>query len=370
MYTICVPDFNRPKAEHPLFNPKLIRDFAAGDYLDLFVVTAVATVLLIRLFLQLTGFPQLGGDTLHIAHMLWGGLGMAIAIIILLSFVGRIGHKLAAVVGGAGFGAFVDEVGKFVTQDNDYFFQPALSIIYIVFVLTYVAIRRIHYGRRRTHMEYLVNALQEAQQVATGDLDPDEREQALRYLGQCDPGDPFVARLDKLFRDSDVVAASRPDFVTRAKTVAVRFYKELAAKPWFATAVGWFFVGMLAVQIFHTFVLLVFKKSWLEMLIRRPIDTLDSGTTHISYFEGSLAGFSVLAAIFVTAGVYQLRRSRLRAFQMFQKSILVSLLLIQPLMFYRDQWSALIGLAFDIVVFVALRFIIEREQLTEHLTDG
>jgi hypothetical protein len=34
-------------------------------------------------------------------------------------------------------------------------------------------------------------------------------------------------------------------------------------------------------------------------------------------------------------------------------------------MFYRDQWSALIGLTFDIVVFGALRFMIEREELLQ-----
>ena len=161
---------------------KVIRDFEAGGYLDLFLVTAVAAVLLIRLFLQITGFPQLGGDTLHIAHMLWGGLLMLVALVVLLSFLGRAGHTLAAVIGGAGFGTFIDEVGKFVTQDNDYFFQPALSIIYIVFILTYLGVRWLHYGGSRTELEYLVNAMQETQQIAVGDLDTHERDRALEYL--------------------------------------------------------------------------------------------------------------------------------------------------------------------------------------------
>jgi hypothetical protein len=50
-----------------------LRDFEAGRLLDLVLVMAVLSVLLIRFWLHFTGFPQIGGDTLHIAHMLWGG---------------------------------------------------------------------------------------------------------------------------------------------------------------------------------------------------------------------------------------------------------------------------------------------------------
>jgi len=143
-----------------------IRNFAAGPHLDWFLVLAVCTVLGIRFYLRLTGYPQIGGDTLHIAHMLWGGLMMLGALIILLSFLGRGSERLAVLVGGVGFGTFIDEVGKFITQDNDYFFQPTVAIIYVVFILVYLAIRAIHRDRLATHQEYLVNALQELTEAA------------------------------------------------------------------------------------------------------------------------------------------------------------------------------------------------------------
>ena len=37
---------------------------------------------------------------------------------------GQTRQALAAIVGGAGFGTFIDELGKFITSDNDYFFRP------------------------------------------------------------------------------------------------------------------------------------------------------------------------------------------------------------------------------------------------------
>jgi hypothetical protein len=349
-------------------NRKFIRDFEAGGNLDLFLVTAVAAVLLIRLFLQLTGFPQLGGANLHIAHMLWGGLLMLASIVILLSFVSRTGRKLSAVIGGAGFGMFIDEVGKFVTQDNDYFFQPAISIIYIVFILTYLGIQWLHNSGTRTQLEYLVNALQEAQEIATGDLDENERDRALQYLSHCDADQPLVKGLTKLMHKSATVAPTKPDVFIRFKSATLDFYRNFVSKPWFGFTVIVFFVGQLLVQVLNIFILLVFKKSWLEFLLRRPIETLGGGTTHISYFEGAVILFGSLSGLLVALGAWQVRRSRLQAFQMFQRSILVSIFFIQPLMFYRDQWSALIGLSFDILVFVALRYMIQHEQRYAGLT--
>jgi len=51
----------------------LVRDQRAGDLLEMMLVFAVATILVIGALLALTGCPQLGGGGLHIAHMLWGG---------------------------------------------------------------------------------------------------------------------------------------------------------------------------------------------------------------------------------------------------------------------------------------------------------
>lgn len=113
----------------------------------------MATILVIRLQLWATHYPKLGGGQLHITHLLWGGLGMLIAIVLLLSFLGRARRHTGAVVGGIGFGFFVDELGKFVTLDNDYFFKPAAGMIYIVFILLFLAIRSLGWRHRWTPQE-------------------------------------------------------------------------------------------------------------------------------------------------------------------------------------------------------------------------
>jgi len=65
--------------------------------------------------------------------------------------VGRGGAlTITALLAGVGAGLFIDEVGKFLTQSNDYFYAPAAPIIYgsiLLLVLLWVVVRRAHLSR-------------------------------------------------------------------------------------------------------------------------------------------------------------------------------------------------------------------------------
>jgi hypothetical protein len=104
------------------------------DRIDTFVVSGVVTILATRAYLSIADYPQIGGDNLHIAHVLFGGFFLVLALLLLL-LSERPNKLLAAFLGGVGFGLFIDEVGKFVTNDNDYFYEPAVGIMYICFLL-------------------------------------------------------------------------------------------------------------------------------------------------------------------------------------------------------------------------------------------
>ena len=47
-------------------------DRAALARFELFLFAGIATVLITRAYLAATGYPQIGGGALHIAHVLWG----------------------------------------------------------------------------------------------------------------------------------------------------------------------------------------------------------------------------------------------------------------------------------------------------------
>jgi len=159
-----------------IFRSVVRRDHAEG-YLLTSLVSFAVTVIFTRVFLQLTGFPQLGNSMLLIAHALWGGLFLFAAVLLPLALANRWALQASAVLSGLGIGLFIDEVGKFITQTNDYFFPPALSLIYGFFLLCvflYLIFRRSHKNDPRQAMYHALEGLQD---VLDGDLDMGEAAQ-------------------------------------------------------------------------------------------------------------------------------------------------------------------------------------------------
>lgn len=151
-----------------------VRRNHAESYLLISLVAFGVTIIAVRAFLQITGFPQIGNSVLHIAHAIWGGLLLFIAVLLPLIFSNRWAIQASALLSGIGFGLFIDEVGKFITQTNDYFFPPALSIIYVIFLITlvlYLYLRRPQEDDPRAAMYHALDGLKDA---LDGDMDTAE----------------------------------------------------------------------------------------------------------------------------------------------------------------------------------------------------
>jgi Ca2+/Na+ antiporter len=340
--------------------PLLLRDLHARHHLELFLVSAVSAVLAIRGYLRLTNYPKVGGESLHIAHMLWGGLLMLAALLVLLAFIGESSRRLAAFAGGVGFGTFIDEVGKFVTHDNDYFFRPAVALIYVVFVLTYLALRSVR-RRNATHQEYLVNALQEMEQAAVRDLQAEERDRALQFLSRADARDPLVVGLRQVLERAELRPASAPGILSRSRRTMASRYREVARHPAFAKGLIAFFVAQVLIKLVHVGLVV----SGAEPAIVSQLALMNREIEGYSIAEWLQLGSSLLSAGFVALGVAVIRRSRLRGLRMFQRAILVSIFLTQVFMFYHAQWAGLVVLAFNLVVLLGLEFMIEHEERRE-----
>lgn len=341
----------------------LVRNFEAVDHLETVLVAAVTSVLAIRLFLHLAGYPQIGGRTLHIAHVLWGGLLMLAALLLLLGTLGRASRRLAAIIGGIGFGAFVDEIGKFLTRDNDYFYQPAVAVIYVVFVLIFLAVRGLHRGSAYSSQENLLNALRETEEFALHDLDPEEKERALRLLAESDPGHPLVSALRSALHSAEPVAPGPTSPLAVARGWIRGGYRAVTRFPGFDAALVLFFVGQLVVKLAYAALLILFVGlGWRQILDWSVVGRLAARLEVLSGLELAQFGASGLAGAFVLLGVVWIRRSRLAAYRMFERAMLVSILLVQPLTFYVEQFAALIELAFNVTILTLLRTAIRVEE--------
>src|SRR3954453_7066819 len=146
-----------------------LRSADLGRRLDLFLVCAVGSVIGNRVFLIITGYPQLGNGTLHISHAIWGALMMAVAIIFSIAFLAPNNRTFIAFIGGCGFGWFIDELGKFISRDVNYFFKPTIALIYMTFITMYLVFRTI--GRRSFGPdEAVLNGLEALKAAALGEL--------------------------------------------------------------------------------------------------------------------------------------------------------------------------------------------------------
>jgi hypothetical protein len=169
----------------------------------LWTLTALAaTVIVTRIYLELTGYPQIGGGDLHIAHAIWGGLLLYLAALLPLIFVNNRTLIISAILNGVGVGLFIDEIGKFLTRNNDYFYPPAAPLIYSFFLLSVLLFLLLRRTRRRDARAELFRALEEVQDLVNGNLDAREvarLEARLDTVRTAPDGD--MAHLGELLRD-------------------------------------------------------------------------------------------------------------------------------------------------------------------------
>jgi hypothetical protein len=175
----------------------------AEQYLVAALLGFAASVILIRLFLELTGYPQVGNSELHIAHVLWGGLLLFGACLLTLVFANRWVYKVSALLAGVGVGLFIDEVGKFITQSNNYFFPAAAPIIYAFFLLIVLVYLQVRRSRSSDARAQLYHAFAKFEEVLDHDLDAQERAdlQARLYRVNRQASDPDTARLAGILRE-------------------------------------------------------------------------------------------------------------------------------------------------------------------------
>lgn len=334
--------------------PVFYRNIEARDHLELFLVSAVSSLLLLRFYLFATGYPQVGNGSLHIAHMLYGGLFMLAAIVILVSFIGRRTQRVAAIVGGLGFGVFIDELGKFITRDNNYFFRPTIGIIYAIFISLYLLFNFLSRTTKLSSVEYQLNALMQFEEAVRDDLDPREKQQIKRLLAKADQDSVITQELTAMLSRIDTVPTPVPRFLRKFIHRSDRAYSRFWRRRGSNRAVGLLFVAEAAL-----FLLLVLGG------IAKNLDSVrDFLQGHSSYGHSLILGqlaASLLVAGYAIAGAIQLRSSRAEAFEQFRRATLVNIFLTEFFIFSRIQFGAIPSFLLNLILLLALRYAIYQE---------
>jgi hypothetical protein len=316
-------------------------DHGSVGRFEAFFVSAVVTVVLVRAFLIVTGYPKVGGGGLHIAHVLWGGLLMAAAIVTALVHPGSRSKHRAAVLGGIGFGLFIDEVGKFLTKDVNYFFRPAIAIIYLVFVALYLIVRETALRRPLTDGQRLAIASTALTDLSLGQLGDAGRRYSLRLLDEVST-QPELSAAIRTGLNADPQAPAVERGLTRWREGLVSAVR------------GWLghervHVGLFVLLVLQ--VLVIFGQ--LALLLVHP----QAGSSHGSDVTSRAAQVSAgLSGVYTLFGAARLvRGDRAGALRVLFRSVLVTMVVTQMFVFAEYQASGVVGLAVDLALFWLLR---------------
>lgn len=331
------------------------RNIRARDQLELFLLSAISSLLLVRLYLQLTGYPQIGSGGLHIAHMLWGGALMMVGLAIGLSFLGARAIRLMAIIGGIGFGVFIDEIGKFITRDNNYFYQPAIGIIYAIFIILYLTFNFLSRTRPMTPREYQLNALAQLEEAIVNDMNPTEKMRVQELLDQADQTDPLTTRLKTFLAHVHTIQPGKPNRLRRGLDRLSRTYVSF----WHRRR------SNRLIQAFFIAEALLFVGAVISVLYNNLASIMDLINGNASYSAELAAGqflAACVAAYFAMYGAVVLPRSRLRAYEQFRRATLVNIFLIQFFAFARVEFQALPGFFFNLALLGIIGYAIQQEQ--------
>lgn len=341
-----------------MFKLSLLRDLEAQSLVDSFLISAVASILLIRGYLQLTGYPQIGTGGLHIAHMLWGGLFMLIATTSALIFLNREKYWIVAILGGVGFGTFIDELGKFITKDNNYLFEPTVSIIYVIFILIYLILKFIENYIKPSQEEYLANTAEVIKEALVSPISSEKFSKAVNFLSNLDQSNPHSQLLKNLLEELRPQIKDQFNLFSAIKNRVALFYDKLIQQKFFIALVIFFFIGQAAYTIFHSIITTeiiadyIFPNQSTEQTISGSIDEL-----------GEVI-FSLISGVLIIVGIIVLFKSKLKAYHFFKLAILINIFLTSIFNFYNNQFEALYGFFFNILVLITLNFIIQQEEFS------
>ncbi len=336
-----------------------------AQYLQNVIVFFVIGLIIIRTFLKLTGFPQLSPGGLHIAHVLWGGLLLFISAIIILIYKNKSLLTISSIMLGLGWALFIDEVGKFITGDNNYFFEFAIVIIYLTFLSLWFLLRHLSKIRRKTDQEKMHIILESLEDVVNLDFDKQAKrdtEKQLKKLSEKSK-DINIKNLANALLNSlkeFKYKITKPSRIQRfSLKIKNKIKKIILREP----IKHYIFPLLLLFQGAS----LVFNSVYLSLPIIKsmPIENLlINGTINVNPFESTTRMIFfitmitlqfVVAALLLGGGVLTIFRKP-KGLIIAQSALMISITIVDVIILYFDQFNALITVSIGFVFLYWIRY--------------
>jgi hypothetical protein len=231
-------------------------------------------------------------------------------------------------------GLVVDEVGKFVTRDNDYFYRPAAAIIYLVFAAMLVFGSVVDRRRPLDPEARLANAAHIASDGLVSGLTHEQRQTAQALLAGHE--DEAARAVRALLHAA--VPCERPVVLDRISRLAVRAVR-LPERSWLT--------GL---------VLTLFVLSRVPVAIVSVVQALVVAAGH-GLAPGADSGAVAASAVTRTVtpllaliGAARWRSDRRDAYRWIRAAVVLELVVTKIFAFDDSQFAAVLELPFDLLV--------------------
>jgi hypothetical protein len=337
----------------------LTRNFLGQGRAESFIFIAIATILLTRLYLQLTGYPQVGGGNLHIAHTLYGEVLMMSALLVGWLLLGAGARTIAVLLGGIGFGLVLDEVGKFVTKTNDYFYGPSAEIMYVLVVVVLVGTRALRAIRPLSPHEYLASAGTIAADGIARGLSEYRREVGLRLVERARGGGATadeVEHVRALLQEAGTVS----DRVHAVGSRIPRLIPGFVNSPRLSRLIGWVIVAAaLGSLLFHSLGVALGGYFYRDNLVHIHLAGMGVGTVIL------MLGAVLTLAMALPAAIALGRTDPVWPLRWLRDAALLFTLLSALVHFATEGFAALINLAFGLLAMAILSYQIHQRDRDE-----
>jgi hypothetical protein len=226
-------------------------------------------------------------------------------------------------------------------------------------------------------------------------LDHEHQQYALELLARC-PAGPVRENLETILGNIPITTSRRSRFLDRVHEVLDGLYELAVSRWWFTGIIIGFFALTAVASLFA--VLVVVEWSWGLVLwlaasmivlvalvwsrritarylnIAVPVGIVvvsivvswavlaNLKPMPLSIVDIAQFVFPGISGVLIVIGLMTFPGSRLQAYLMFRLAVLVSVFFTQVLSFYQFQFLALLGLAGNVLILVALRYMIAHEH--------
>lgn len=335
------------------------------------ILASTLTIIVTRNFLLLTGYFSLGTGNLHIAHVLYGGLFLFVGATMLLMSKGESIRVLSSYIIGIGWGLFIDEIGKFITRDNDYLFKPAFPIIYIILLLTCVLLWYLRRQKRISVKTRLANVTGKLESIIARGITESEKVSLTNELSQirvelddyCNGDKECLSGLTKTVSEyinnleTKLIVENKSKIAMLVSSIRERFY-TVVNSPKFPSAFTTFVTLRFFSIILNTYFILLylgghfFASSSIESIFIISYDTtIYSETTSFLIMLGARL---IVSSVLVAALLRYLKKRDRNSLIVAKLVLIFIIAVIDVFEFYFSQLSAVLTVIIDFAVLVVI----------------